>query len=329
MLKPGKIRLPTSEGWSKNRLQMSSLQALLGKFKKTGDSVASDKRPRPSDGGNGAPKAKKMAVARPATSVVLSEEDREQIGYCDPALSSFGDLAQIGRRCKTDKVSHHGYYRFYPRFLEHLRPKAISGGKGMIEIGIDESHSLKTWLEYFPDSFVYGIDIGVELDGPRHRIFKADQSNRSQLENIVQKRLKHDIFFIIDDGSHVPEHQILSFDYMFDACLKPGGTYIIEDIETSYWTKNGLYGYDTRYGYHHAKSCIEAFKELADDVNSEFLTSDNRREHEKRVGSRISAKTRAEVSSVTFGMNCIVITKKTKEEHALFDNRAYRFRKNI
>ena len=56
---------------------------------------------------------------------------------------------------------------------------------------------------------------------------QADQSDRTQLQTIVEKRLKHEIFFIIDDGSHIPEHQVLSFDYLFAACLAPGGTYII------------------------------------------------------------------------------------------------------
>jgi len=54
----------------------------------------------------------------------------------------------------------------------------------MLEIGIDESHSLDTWLEYFPKAFIYGIDIGVELDGERHRIFQADQSDRAQVRTI-------------------------------------------------------------------------------------------------------------------------------------------------
>ena len=48
-----------------------------------------------------------------------------------------------------------------------------------------------------------------------------------------------------------------TFDLLFRQVLLPGGTYIIEDIETSYWSRNGLYGYTTRYGYHHENSCIE------------------------------------------------------------------------
>jgi len=318
-----------------------SLQSLLGKYKKPGGisgvsgASGADKRPRADDGGADAPRGKR-AVQAPSSSSstkqsrVLTVEGKAKFGFADPSITSEGDLAVIGRRCKTDKVSHHGYYRFYPRFLEHLRSPSVCGGRGMLEIGIDESHSLETWLQYFPKSFIYGIDIGVELDGERHRIFQADQSDREQLKSITEKRIKHEIFFIIDDGSHVPEHQVLSFDYLFDALLQPGGTYIIEDIETSYWTKNGLYGYETRYGYKHGKSCIEAFKELADDVNWEFMTGERRAEHlSSPLGKLISAKTRAEVATVTFGMNCIVLTKKTPEEKELFDERQYRFKKNL
>ena len=39
---------------------------------------------------------------------------------------------------------------------------------------------------------------------------------------------------IIDDGSHVPQHQITSLACLLPA-LNPGGLYIIENVETSYW----------------------------------------------------------------------------------------------
>ena len=39
----------------------------------------------------------------------------------------------------SDKVSHHGYHRFYPWFLEHLRGQNVN----FLEIGIDKTESLK------------------------------------------------------------------------------------------------------------------------------------------------------------------------------------------
>lgn len=68
---------------------------------------------------------------------------------------------------------------------------------------------------------------------------------------------------------------------------------------------------------------------MLDDVNAEFLTEENRRAQERRVGAEISAETRRLISSVTFGQNCIIITKKTREEELQYGGRPYRFRKNL
>jgi len=47
---------------------------------------------------------------------------------------------------------------------------------------------------------------------------------------------------IIDDGSHIPEHQIRTFVHLFPY-VSPGGLYILEDIETSYWPNSStIYG---------------------------------------------------------------------------------------
>jgi hypothetical protein len=73
---------------------------------------------------------------------------------------------------------------------------------------------------------------------------------------------------------------------------------------------------------------VEVFKDLLDDVNVEFLTDENRAAQERRVGAEVSARTRSLISSVTFGQNCIIITKKTAEE-AQYSNRQYRFRKHL
>jgi hypothetical protein len=129
-----------------------------------------------------------------------------------PAVLSSSEFATIGRTAGTDKITHHAYHRFYPRYLEHYRKLK---GMAMLEIGIDHSHSLVMWKEYFPYSFIYGIDIDIAQTGERFKIFQADQSDKTKMEKIAKKYIKEPVFFIIDDGSHIPEHQIQTFDYLF------------------------------------------------------------------------------------------------------------------
>jgi hypothetical protein len=181
----------------------------------------------------------------------------------------------------------------------------------ILEIGIQYGNSLNMWLELFPNAYIYGMDIDKEYSGERYTVIKGDQSKQSDLNNVLNSVKNKNLFFINDDGSHIPEHQLLSFNTLFPTLIE-GGIYIIEDIETSYWTKNGLYGYSTQYGYKHQNSIIEIFKDVADSINSEFAGKrPNRVEHHNMIGS------------ITFAKNCIVITKQLQED------RPYRFSSNL
>jgi hypothetical protein len=237
-----------------------------------------------------------------------------------PLNEKTSEFYRIFAEQRADKVTHHGYYFFYPRFLQHYRNMDIDGAGGagaMLEIGIENKCSFRAWLNYFPNVFFYGIDIDFEDIGDRYEVFKADQSNLDIMKDIASK-ITRPLFFVIDDGSHIPEHQILTFNILFEKLLG-GGTYIIEDIETSYWTKEGLYGYDTNYGYHHPDSLIEQCKSMSDDVNRQFLNEQNRSIQNVIFKDRISEENRKNISSVTFGQNCVIIVKKTIEERELFD----------
>lgn len=145
--------------------------------------------------------------------------------------------------------------------------------------------------------------------------------------------ISHPIPLINDDGSHVPEHQLLTFNVFFSDVLQPGGFYILEDIETSYWTGGSIYGYKTPFGYENKDTPIELFKAAADIVNKEFLVPksldllqkstggciEDENEQEKKIQSGrlksfchgIWPKALNLISSVTFGHNIIIIGKKS------------------
>ena len=66
---------------------------------------------------------------------------------------------------------------------------------------------------------------------------------------------------IIDDGSHVNAHILASFNALFGDYLKPGGFYVIEDLDTAY---------DPEYGggnIGHPGTSVELVKAMIDEVS--------------------------------------------------------------
>ncbi|CAM9284772.1 unnamed protein product [Ectocarpus fasciculatus] len=242
--------------------------------------------------------------------------------------SSFAQSCLMSR---TDKFDPHGYYRFYSRYVQQYIPIVSKRDTfSLLEIGIQGGHSVNMWLDFFPKNvFLYGLDIQNGFVGDKYLVFKADQSSYDNMTYIQQHILQsshNDVFLIIDDGSHMPEHQIRSFDFFFSELLLLGGTYIIEDVETSYWRSNHTTIGAFQYGYQHPNSAIELFKHLADEVNFEFLMEDARRRQDEIFQGHFSEKTRRLVSTVTFGQNCIIISKKSPEDILLYNDRPYRFK---
>ena len=146
-------------------------------------------------------------------------------------MSSDASLDRIGLHHGTDKSSaHHGYLDFYERFFG---PERASLGK-LLEIGVFSGQSIRMWREYFPNATIIGADI--EPDAQRHAtdritIELADQSNVADLVRLGTRHGPFDI--VVDDGSHVWDHQILTLQYLYPF-VRPGGFYVLEDIDTSY-----------------------------------------------------------------------------------------------
>jgi 8-demethyl-8-alpha-L-rhamnosyltetracenomycin-C 2'-O-methyltransferase len=155
-------------------------------------------------------------------------------------------LNEISIKYKMDKNIASGCHNYIPGYTE-LFEKKRNNVKKMLEIGIGSvengqmsgvinygyktGNSLKCWNEYFPNATIYGVDIYEhnELNTENIIIFKADQSNETDLTNII-KTINDSLDIIIDDGSHLGEHQIFSFLFL-NKWLSKGGIYVIEDIQ--------------------------------------------------------------------------------------------------
>ena len=96
----------------------------------------------------------------------------------------------------SDKVSHHGYHRFYPWFLAHLQGQDIN----LLEIGIDRTESLKLWKGYFGKINLHGIDINTKVFYDKEvSLHRVDQSSDAELENFA-KNIGINFDVILDDG---------------------------------------------------------------------------------------------------------------------------------
>lgn len=230
----------------------------------------------------------------------------------------------LGKKHKTDKIYHHGYYRFYEDVLNKYRKKNIN----FLEIGMDTGESLNLWRDYFPKANIYGLEINQEYKNDKIYVMKGNQNKINDLKKLVEITKECEV--ILDDGSHVPSHQLKSFNYLFENCLKKGGVYIIEDIETSYWKREKgakLYGYNINAGFNSKNNIVNIFQEIIPIVNREFLIQNAKDNLYSK--KKISDYCLNHISSITFGMNCIIIKKMSKYEKDKFGNRDYRFRRYL
>lgn len=190
---------------------------------------------------------------------------------------------QIADQFNCDKANGHVYHEIYPLYIEQFRDKEFT----LFEIGIDQGKSFELWKQYFPLAKIYGMDIGKEFKTDRGEVFKGDQSKLEDLKQVTDQIGKCEL--IIDDGSHFPEHQILTFEYLFNDVLTNNGVYIIEDTECSYWhPQRKIYDYPSGY-----LNLIDYFTKYNHKVNHQYNGFDNS----------------LNIKTITFGPNCIIITK--------------------
>lgn len=172
---------------------------------------------------------------------------------------------------KSDKWGSHWYSQHYERHFAPLRRNRLS----ILEIGVGGwkdpdlgGGSLRMWRTYFPRGRIYGIDVYDKRrhDERRIKTFMGSQVDEQFLKDVVRTIGQLDI--VIDDGSHLNQHVLRTFELLFPH-LSQNGVYAIEDAQTSYWSSYGgssreLNRVDTTMGF---------LKTLIDGLNwEEFET---------------------------------------------------------
>ncbi len=222
-----------------------------------------------------------------------------------PSRMLFGtDLKMLATIYGTDKWNRHWYAQHYEELFHHIRRRRIN----LLEIGIggDDNprrggRSLRMWRAYFPKGRIHGIDINDKRPHDRGRIttFCGSQADPKFLDSVVRQIGRIDV--IVDDGSHINSHMIFTFQHLFPH-LAAGGTYIVEDTQTSYWS--GFFeGNET--DRNDPKTAIGYFKSLTDGLNwSEFKNSYTPNYFDLNI------------ESIAFYQNLIIVRKRLQDEAA-------------
>jgi hypothetical protein len=139
-------------------------------------------------------------------------------------------LEEISQQYESDKGAvYHNYLEIYEKYFAKYRDNL----ENFLEIGLWKGDSIRMWRDYFTSGNLVGADIldlsHVNLSNTQIHI--CDQSDRSQLENLVSKTF-NEFDIIIDDGGHWQHQQQITLGCMFPY-LKSGGIFVIEDLHTA------------------------------------------------------------------------------------------------
>ncbi len=173
-----------------------------------------------------------------------------------------------------------GYTEIYGPLLDD----GIEGTKKVLELGAHKGQGLLMWQEYFPNADIYGIEI-FESDnlwkspeGPsytendiRVHVMVGHCGKKKDLDRLIEK-YGGDFDLIIDDAGHLSDQQQFSMAYLFPL-LKPGGIYIIEDLNAPYLGTHWQGSRDTCRMIGEFTSTRKISSEYMSDKESKYIES--------------------------------------------------------
>jgi len=213
----------------------------------------------------------------------------------------FETLDEIMARTGTDKQYKHAYPDIYDQLFWHFRFRPIR----MLEIGFAKGRSARAFGEYFPAATIHVLDhspswgsyelLPEEIKSRVH-LHKGDQGKpndiRAMLDAVAngpknpKKRGPRKFHVVIDDGCHLSQQQLVSFEELWPH-VEDGGLYIIEDLHISYG--------DTVKGWGESKT-MEYFIQKIHQINKDHADKEKREKED--------------IESISFPRNMAVIKKK-------------------
>lgn len=182
------------------------------------------------------------------------------------------ELCFIAKKYNVDKCPFiqakyptHTYTPQYYNLLKSFKNESLE----FLEIGIGNvplmstiidnyipGASMRMWRDFFQNANIYAADIdtSVLFEEDRIKSFYVDQNDYDsliKLQNTISSISgKKEFDIILDDGSHNPDHQSMSFKALWQF-IKKDGIYIIEDVHNNYF--NRIINLPREFGYNDAE----------------------------------------------------------------------------
>ncbi len=127
----------------------------------------------------------------------------------------------------SDKTERNGYGPAYDALLTPVKESV----RAVLEVGVFHGASLRAWRDFFPNAMVYGFDVhpSFMLVEDRIQTCLVDSTMADEVDLRVSRIGDIQFDLIVDDGSHILRHQLLTLANLW-RYVKPGGLYVIEDI---------------------------------------------------------------------------------------------------
>ena len=153
------------------------------------------------------------------------------------------------------------WVHYLPIYEKHFQ-RYIGRSMKLMEIGVHHGGSLQMWKRYLgPHVQIVGIDINpsaIQHAEDQINVRVGNQADPIFLKSVIEEFGPFDI--IIDDGSHISDDQIITFNTLYDH-VKEDGIYVVEDLHTNYWEEYGG-------GLYKPGTFIETTKLLIDELNA-------------------------------------------------------------
>lgn len=157
--------------------------------------------------------------------VRVAEAPPAQASPFPAAVATPNLLTDLGERFQPTKRYHH-YLPYYWMHLRDIREQV----RVVVEIGVESDRSVRMWEAFFPNATIVGIDVNPACrayESGRVRIFIGPQQDTAFLARcLADIGAPPDV--VIDDGSHRPADQMITFNYLFPR-LSDHGVYVVED----------------------------------------------------------------------------------------------------